>query len=673
MSLSALQKINQLKDTIEEANYRYYVLDNPSLPDAEYDRLLRQLIELETQHPELITPDSPTQRVAGKLDAAFPSVTHLSPMLSLDNVFSEAEFSGFQQRIYNRIGEFSPIEFTCEPKLDGLAVSIVYRNGVLDVAATRGDGKQGENVTLNIKTIASVPLKLRGDFPEVLDVRGEVFMPKSAFEQLNQDATENNEKLFVNPRNAAAGSLRQLDPKITAKRKLAVYFYAIGSIEGGQLAETHYERLMQIKSWGLPVCPEIQCLPSATDCLAYYENILKQRSELSYDIDGVVYKVNSIDLQQELGFVAKAPRWAIAHKFPAQEELTLLKAVDFQVGRTGAITPVARLEPVFVGGVTVSNATLHNKDEIERLGVKIGDTVIVRRAGDVIPQVVSVILEKRPSNAQSIEFPMTCPVCNSKVEKEADQAVFRCSGGLICDAQKRESIKHFASRKAMDIDGLGDKLVDTLCDNKLLNSVADIYKLEKSALINLERMAEKSADNLLTAIEKSKQTSLARFIFALGIREVGEVTAFNLAQEFTCIENLANATQEDLESIKDIGKVVAQHIVMFFANSYNRQVVDELLDSGINWPSIVKVDQSQLPLNEQTWVLTGTLTQLKRNQAKQRLIALGAKVSGSVSKNTHTLVAGEAAGSKLSKATELGIKVLDEASFIKMLTELEAK
>ncbi|MGX5174192.1 NAD-dependent DNA ligase LigA [Aliikangiella sp. IMCC44653] len=673
MSLSALQKINQLKDTIEEANYRYYVLDNPSLPDAEYDRLLRQLIELETQHPELVTPDSPTQRVAGKLDAAFPSVTHLSPMLSLDNVFSEAEFSGFQQRIYNRIGEFSPIEFTCEPKLDGLAVSIVYRNGVLDVAATRGDGKQGENVTLNIKTIASVPLKLRGDFPEVLDVRGEVFMPKSAFEQLNQDATENNEKLFVNPRNAAAGSLRQLDPKITAKRKLAVYFYAIGSIEGGQLAETHYERLMQIKSWGLPVCPEIQCLPSATDCLAYYENILKQRSELSYDIDGVVYKVNSIDLQQELGFVAKAPRWAIAHKFPAQEELTLLKAVDFQVGRTGAITPVARLEPVFVGGVTVSNATLHNKDEIERLGVKIGDTVIVRRAGDVIPQVVSVILEKRPSDAQSIEFPMTCPVCNSKVEKEADQAVFRCSGGLICDAQKRESIKHFASRKAMDIDGLGDKLVDTLCDNKLLNSVADIYKLEKSALINLERMAEKSADNLLTAIEKSKQTSLARFIFALGIREVGEVTAFNLAQEFTCIENLANATQEDLESIKDIGKVVAQHIVMFFANSYNRQVVDELLDSGINWPSIVKVDQSQLPLNEQTWVLTGTLTQLKRNQAKQRLIALGAKVSGSVSKNTHTLVAGEAAGSKLSKATELGIKVLDEASFIKMLTELEAK
>ncbi|TQV76914.1 NAD-dependent DNA ligase LigA [Aliikangiella marina] len=671
MTSEVQHKIDQLRQTIEDYNYQYYVLDQPTVPDAEYDRLMRELSALETQNPELITASSPTQKVSGKMDSAFQAVTHLTPMLSLDNVFSEEEFSAFEQRLYNRLDDNTPLAFTCEPKLDGLAISIVYRNGELEVAATRGDGKTGEDVTQNIRTIASIPLKLRGDFPPLLDVRGEVFMPKQAFEKLNQTAIAEGTKTFANPRNAAAGSLRQLDPTITAKRALAVYFYSIGSAET-DLADSHYERLLQLKSWGLPICPEVEKVSNAAECLSFYSKILKSRDSLPYEIDGVVYKVNQIEKQEDLGFVAKAPRWAIAHKFPAQEEMTQLLDVDFQVGRTGAITPVARLAPVFVGGVTVSNATLHNMDEINRLGVQVGDTVVIRRAGDVIPQVVSVVIEKRPENSQPIAIPEQCPVCDSLVEKEAEQAIYRCTGGLICDAQKKQSIKHFASRKAMDIDGLGDKLVDLLCDQGLLHSVADIFQLPRDALINLERMAEKSADNLLQAIEKSKSTTLAKFIYSLGIREVGEVTAMNLANELRTLEAIGKATQEELESIKDIGEIVAQHIVTFFSNQENRDVIARLVQLGVHWPAIEVKSEVELPLLGETWVLTGTLTEMKRNDAKQRLIELGAKVSGSVSKNTTTVVAGESAGSKLTKANDLGIPVMDEAAFIERLAELES-
>ncbi|MET1253725.1 NAD-dependent DNA ligase LigA [Aliikangiella maris] len=670
MTLDIQKQIDHLKATIEDYNYQYYVLDNPSVPDAEYDRLMRELKSLENAHPELITADSPTQKVSGKLDNSFQPIEHLTPMLSLDNVFNIEDFAAYQQRLHNRLKDDAVLAFTCEPKLDGLAISIVYRNGLLEFAATRGDGKVGEDVTHNIRTIASIPLKLRGDYPELLDVRGEVFMPKSAFEKINQDAIEQGVKTFANPRNAAAGSLRQLDPSITAKRNLAVYFYSIGTAEGQALADTHYQRLMQLKSWGLPVCPEVKVVEEAQGCLTYYDDILNRRDQLPYEIDGVVYKVNTIATQQVLGFVAKAPRWAIAHKFPAQEELTRLLAVDFQVGRTGAITPVARLEPVFVGGVTVSNATLHNMDEIERLGVKVGDTVIIRRAGDVIPQIISVVLERRPDNAADVNIPEHCPVCASEVEREPDQAIYRCTGGLVCDAQKKQAIKHYASRKAMDIEGLGDKLIELLCDKKLLGNVTDIYALSKTSIINLERMAEKSADNLLSAIEKSKQTTLAKFIYALGIREVGEVTALNLANHFLEIERLVEASQEQLESIKDIGEVVAHHIVAFFANEENRIIIEKLLEAGVHWPTIENPDEDQQPLLGQTWVITGTLAQMKRAEAQQKLQQLGAKVSGSVSSKTFALLAGESAGSKLNKATELGIKIYTEEEFVTMISSI---
>jgi len=671
MPTSSSEKLQSLKKQIEEYNYQYYVLDDPSVPDAEYDRLMRELQSIESSNPELITSDSPSQKVGGKLDTAFQPITHITPMLSLDNVFSEDEFNAFNQRLFNRLDDDSILDFTCEPKLDGLAISIVYRNGILQSAATRGDGKTGEDVTQNIRTIKSIPLKLRGKFAALLDVRGEVFMPKAVFEKINKHALENGEKPFANPRNAAAGSLRQLDPEVSAKRSLAVYFYAMGTTEGVDLAETHYERLKQLKSWGLPVCPEISLRHSSSECMSFYQNIMTKRENLPYEIDGVVYKVNKIAAQEELGFVAKAPRWAIAHKFPAQEEMTRLHSIDFQVGRTGAITPVARLEPVFVGGVTVSNATLHNMDEIERLGVRSGDMVIIRRAGDVIPQIVSVMLDKRSVDTQEVHIPASCPVCNSLVEKENDQAIYRCTGGLFCDAQRKQSIKHFASRKAMDIDGLGDKLVDLLCDEKMLNSVADIFRLSKDKLIDLERMAEKSADNLLAAIGKSKQTTLAKFIYSLGIREVGEVTAMNLANNLLTIETIESSQQEQLVEIKDIGDVVAEHIVNFFSNQHNTDVVNELIDQGVSWPEIEVLDEAEQPLLNETWVLTGTLVEMKRNDAKQRLIKLGAKVSGSVSKKTTTVVAGESAGSKLTKANDLGVKVIDETEFIAQLQLLE--
>lgn len=653
-------EILQLTQELNEHNIRYYVDDAPSIPDAEYDRLMKRLIELELAYPQFAFTDSPSKRVGGSPLAKFNQVNHLKPMLSLDNAFSEVDFLAFNKRIADRVGE---VAFCCEPKLDGLAVSLLYRNGLLERAATRGDGATGEDITDNVRTIRSIPLALRGQgFPQLIEVRGEVFMPKAAFESLNEKAKVNGQKTFVNPRNAAAGSLRQLDSKITASRSLAFYAYALGVVEGVAIAmaNEHYGQLQQLKTWGFPISHEIQLVNNAQGVFDYYANIMARRSSLAYEIDGVVIKTNSISQQQSLGFVAKAPRWAIAYKFPAQEEMTLLEGVDFQVGRTGAVTPVARLKPVFVGGVTVSNATLHNADEIARLSVKVGDTVIIRRAGDVIPQIVAVVPEKRPHNAVDIVFPVDCPVCGSVIEKLEGEAVARCSGGLFCEAQRKEAVKHFASRKALDIDGMGDKVVEQLIDKELVETPADLFKLNASMLTMLDRMAMKSATNLITALEASKQTTLARFLYALGIREVGEATAANIANYFKTIDAIKAASIEDLTQVGDVGTIVAHHIKVFFEQSHNIEVIDKLMAVGINWPTIENISADKLPLKGQTWVLTGTLTRLNRSEAKARLQALGAKVAGSVSKNTYCVVAGEAAGSKLTKAEELGVTVWNE-------------
>ncbi len=659
--------IETLCQSLNEHNIRYYVDDAPSIPDAEYDRLMQKLKQLEAEYPQFVLADSPSQRVGGMALAKFEQITHLKPMLSLDNAFDEADFTAFHKRVSDRAGEVS---FCCEPKLDGLAVSILYRNGVLERAATRGDGTVGEDITENVKTIKSIPLKLRGDdYPELVEVRGEAFMPKAAFEALNERARLKDEKLFVNPRNAAAGSLRQLDSKITASRALSFYAYALGVVEPAshELGQTHYEQLLQLKAWGLPVSSEIKVCDELSQVFAYYQNILTRRSDLPFEIDGVVMKVNDIAQQQTLGFVAKSPRWAIAYKFPAQEEMTQLEDVDFQVGRTGAVTPVARLKPVFVGGVTVSNATLHNADEIERLGVMIGDTVIIRRAGDVIPQIVAIVPERRPEDAKAIVFPQHCPVCGSLVERIEGEAVARCSGGLFCEAQRKEAIKHFASRKALDIDGMGDKIVEQLIDKELVQSPADLFKLTASMMTMLDRMAMKSATNLALAIEAAKTTTLPRFLYALGIREVGEATAANLATHFGGLEALRVASIEQLVEVEDIGEVVAQHVAHFFAQPHNLEVIDALLAAGVNWPAIETPNEDAQPLKGQTWVLTGTLNQLNRNDAKAQLQALGAKVAGSVSKNTDCVVAGEAAGSKLAKAQELGVKVMGEDELLALL------
>ncbi|OEG75344.1 DNA ligase (NAD(+)) LigA [Shewanella colwelliana] len=663
-----LKEIQQLTAEINQHNYRYYVDDEPSIPDAEYDRLMRRLQSLEAEHPHLALADSPTKRVGGEALAKFEQVTHLKPMLSLDNVFDEQEFTAFHKRISDKVG--SDLTFCCEPKLDGLAVSILYRDGQFERAATRGDGSVGEDITENVRTIKSIPLSLRGDnYPPLLEVRGEVFMPKAAFEAVNDKARLKGEKLFVNPRNAAAGSLRQLDSKITASRALAFYAYALGVVEPDTwpLADSHYGQLMQLKSWGFPVSGEVKVCDDIPAVLAYYQDILERRSSLAYEIDGVVLKVNSIAQQQTLGFVAKAPRWATAYKFPAQEEITLLEGVDFQVGRTGAVTPVARLKPVFVGGVTVSNATLHNADEIARLGVKIGDSVIIRRAGDVIPQIVAVVNDKRPQDATSITFPEQCPVCRSDVERIEGEAVARCSGGLYCEAQRKEAIKHFASRKALNIDGMGDKVVEQLIDKELVESPADLFKLTASAMTMLDRMGLKSATKLVAAIDDAKTTTFARFLYSLGIREVGEATAANLANYFKTLDKLKLADADTFTKVDDVGVIVAQHLVHFFAQPHNVEVVEGLLAAGVNWPAIEEVAEDALSLKGQTWVLTGTLTQLNRNDAKAKLQALGAKVAGSVSKNTDCLVAGEAAGSKLTKAQELGVKVIDEQGLLDLL------
>ncbi|EGQ8117383.1 NAD-dependent DNA ligase LigA [Vibrio parahaemolyticus] len=669
MSESVHQRLEELKESLHYHAVRYYVEDNPEIPDAEYDRLMRELLEIEAQHPDLVTVDSPSQRVGGKPLSEFSQVTHEVPMLSLDNAFDDSELDSFHKRAQDRIGGESIKQYCCEPKLDGLAVSLLYENGILVQAATRGDGTTGENITENVRTINAIPLKLRGDdWPARLEVRGEVFMPKAGFEKLNELARQKGEKVFVNPRNAAAGSLRQLDSRITASRPLSFYAYSVGVVQGADLAASHYERFLQIKSWGLPMCPETKRVDSLADVKTYYQDILQRRDALPYEIDGVVIKIDDIAVQERLGFVARAPRWAIAYKFPAQEEITTLNEVEFQVGRTGAITPVAKLEPVFVGGVTVSNATLHNADEIERLQVKIGDQVVIRRAGDVIPQVVSVIKERRPETARDIIFPTQCPVCGSHVERIEGEAVTRCTGGLVCQAQRKQALKHFVSRKALDVDGLGDKVIEQLVDREMVETPADLFKLSAGVLTVLERMGPKSAQNIVNALEKSKLTTLPRFLYSLGIREVGEATAANLAQHFKSLEAIQAATEEQLIAVQDIGVVVARHITTFFEEEQNQAVVQDLLVQGIHWPEVSAPEQgAALPLEGKTVVLTGTLSQLGRTEAKEALQSLGAKVTGSVSKKTDILFAGENAGSKLTKAQELGIEIKTEQDLLELI------
>ena len=670
MSSPIFEQISQLRAQLEEHNHNYYVLDAPSIPDAEYDRLMRELSALEQANPEFQSPDSPTQKVGGAALDKFEQVTHQVPMLSLDNAFSEEEFAAFNRRIKERLMDNNELTFCCEPKLDGLAVSIIYRDGVLVQAATRGDGMVGENITQNVKTIRNVPLKLRGDdFPAELEVRGEVFMDSAGFAKLNSEAEKRGDKVFVNPRNAAAGSLRQLDSKVTAKRPLMFYAYSTGLVADGQLPEDHYQQLAKLTDWGLPLCPETKLVEGQQAALDYYQDILTRRSSLAYEIDGVVIKVNDKKRQERLGFVARAPRWAIAFKFPAQEEITQLLDVEFQVGRTGAITPVARLEPVFVGGVTVSNATLHNGDEIARLGVKIGDTVIIRRAGDVIPQITQVVLERRPDDAKDIEFPATCPICDSHVERIEGEAVARCTGGLVCQAQRKQAIKHFASRKALDVDGLGDKIVDQLVDRELIKTPADLFILKQGHFESLERMGPKSAKNLVNALQDAKQTTLAKFLYSLGIREVGEATAQNLANHFLTLEKITQASVDALTEVSDVGEIVAKHVRGFFREEHNMAVVNALVEQGIHWPELTAPSADAQPLAGLTYVLTGTLSELNRNDAKARLQALGAKVSGSVSAKTDALIAGEKAGSKLTKAQDLGIDVLTEADLIALLSE----
>lgn len=665
---SSREQLEDLKSTLQRYNHQYYVLDDPEVTDAEYDRLMQRLLALEAEHPEWVTPDSPSQRVGGEPLSAFQPAQHLLPMLSLDNVFDEAGLLAFHKRVSDRLNNISAIEYACEPKYDGIAVSLLYRSGVLERGATRGDGNTGEDITHNVKTLRSIPLRLNGSgYPEVLEVRGEVYMPREGFEALNREARAAETKTFVNPRNAAAGSLRQLDARITAKRPLEMCAYGVGYLEKGELPDTHTGVLECLHEWGFAINPEVRTVAGIDGCVAYYQDLTDRRTQLPYDIDGVVFKVNALALQERLGFVAKAPRWAVAHKFPAQEEMTLLREVEFQVGRTGAVTPVARLEPVFVGGVTVANATLHNRDEINRLGVMIGDTVVVRRAGDVIPQIVSVVLSRRPENARAIEFPAQCPVCASDITVVEGEAVARCSGGLVCAAQRKEAIKHFASRKAMDIDGLGDKLVEALVDSGQVHSIEDLYHLDAARVMALERMAEKSTQKLLAAIEQSKETTLPRFLYALGIREVGQATAVALARQFGDIDTLMGASEDALQEVPDVGPVVAHYVHDFFQQARNRAVVDALRACGIHWPDAQAAAPEAQPFAGQTFVLTGSMEAMSRDEAKDRLMALGAKVAGSVSAKTQYVVAGPGAGSKLTKAEKLGVEILDEAAFLALL------
>jgi DNA ligase (NAD+) len=657
-----------LREQIDYHNYRYYVLDNPEIPDAEYDKLFRELQRLEQDYPALVSPDSPTQRVGAAPRTEFGGVRHAIPMLSLDNAFSEEEVRAFDRRVREAL-KLEEVNYAAEPKLDGLAVSLLYQDGMLVSGATRGDGYTGEDITQNVRTVPSVPLRLMGkDWPRRLEVRGEVYMTKKGFHELNRRQEEKGDKVFANPRNAAAGSLRQLDPRITAARPLAIYCYGVGQVEDGVLPDRHSAMLDQLQAWGLRVPAERAVVKGVAGCLDYFNGMAARRASLPFEIDGVVYKVDSVAQQAKLGFVARAPRWAVAHKFPAEEAMTRVLDISVHVGRTGTLTPVARLEPVFVGGVTVSNVTLHNEDEVRRKDVRIGDTVIVRRAGDVIPEVVGVVKERRPAHARHFHMPRHCPVCGSEVVRVEGEAATRCSGGLYCPAQRKEAIRHFASRRAMDIEGLGEKLVDQLVEAGLVRDVADLYHLTSEQLIGLERMGAKSAENLLAALEKSKDTTLPRFLYALGIREVGEATALTLAYHFGDLDAVAGAGEAELQTVPDVGPVVAQQIAAFFHEHHNREVIRKLRDAGVHWPKLERRAAAQ-PLAGRTFVLTGTLAGMTREEAKERLQTLGAKVSGSVSTKTDYVVAGEEPGSKLDKAHALGVAVLDERHFLALLAE----
>jgi DNA ligase (NAD+) len=661
------ERAAELRELLERYNYRYHALDDPEVPDAEYDRLMLELRAIESRFPQLLVPDSPTMRVGAAPISAFGTVKHRVAMLSLDNAFSEEEVRDFDRRIHERLGQSGAIRYTAEPKLDGLAISARYENGAFVQGATRGDGETGEDITQNLRTIKALPLKLRtAGAPRVIEVRGEVFMPFAGFKRFNEEAAARGEKTFINPRNAAAGSLRQLDPRMTAARPLDLFIYGIGVIEGGELPPFHSETLQELRRLGFKICPQSKVVESVEGCLEYYREMAAARASLPYQIDGVVYKVDDVKLQRRLGFISRAPRWAIAHKFPAEEALTVVRGIEFQVGRTGALTPVARLEPVFVGGVTVSNATLHNMDELTRKDVRVGDTVVIRRAGDVIPEVVQVLPERRVEGAQLVLLPAECPVCGSPVLREGDQAVARCSGGRRCAAQRKGEIQHFASRRAMDIQGLGDKLVEQLVDGNWIKTPADLFALQADQLAALERMGEKSAKKLCDAIEAAKHTTLPRFLYALGIRDVGEATALALAQYFPELTQLRRATEEEIQRVPDVGPVVAKQVAAYFGDADNAAVVDRLLAAGITWPQSPPLSAGGAQ-RDKTFVLTGTLESLTREEATEAIVQRGGKVSASVSKKTNYVVAGAEAGSKLKKAEQLGVPILDEAAFLKLL------
>jgi DNA ligase (NAD+) len=668
MAATAATRAAALRDEINDHDYRYYVLNEPAVPDAEYDRLMKELRAIEAAHPELVSPNSPTQRVSGAAASEFAEARHAIPMLSLENGFTDEDLADFDRKVRERLGQEGPIDYSATPKLDGLAISVLYRDGVFERAATRGDGVTGEDVTANVATIRSVPRKLRGKPPAVVEVRGEVFLPFAGFEKMNRDAAERGDKAYVNPRNAASGSLRQLDPRITAQRPLDLYFYELGVVEGGKIPERHTELAPWLNAFGLRTCPEAKKVKGVEGCLEYYRDIGARRDKLPYQIDGVVYKVDRRADQEKLGFVSRAPRWALAHKFPADEELTILEDVIFNVGRTGALTPAAKLKPVFVGGVTVSNATLHNMDEVARKGFMIGDTVVVRRAGDVIPEVARYLPDKRPDNARPIVMPATCPVCGSPVTRLEDQAVYKCTGGVLkCRAQRAEWIMHFAGRRAMDIDGLGEKLIEQLVEDGSISTPADLFTLEAKALAERERMGEKSAQNVVDAITKSKATTLPRLLFALGIPQVGESTALALALQFGTVEKLQAASAAQIEETPDVGPIVSRSVFEFFQNKDAKAVVDRLKRSGVTYEPINVAERASLPLANLTFVITGTLAGLQRDAAEDALRELGAKVSGSVSKKTSFLVVGADAGSKLAKAQSLGVRILDEAALEQIL------
>jgi DNA ligase (NAD+) len=670
---AAAERIARLRELLEHHNFRYHVLDAPEIPDAEYDRLFRELQALEAEHPEAASPDSPTQRVGAPPQPAFAPVVHAMPMLSLNNAFADEEAIAFDRRVREGLGR-EQVDYAVEPKFDGLAISLTYANGRLRVGATRGDGATGEDVTRNLRTVRSIPLTLAGPVPATLEVRGEVLMLKRDFERLNEEQRARDEKPFANPRNAAAGALRQLDSRVTAARKLAFFAYGIGHVEGGSVpAARHSEQMEWLEHLRFPVSGERRVVAGADGLLGYYRSIGERRARLPFEIDGVVYKVDDLAAQEQLGYVSRAPRFAVAHKYPPEEALTTVAGIDVQVGRTGALTPVARLEPVFVGGVTVTNATLHNEDEVQRKDVRAGDTVMVRRAGDVIPEVVSVVLDRRPPGTAAFRMPALCPVCGSAVVRSEGEAASRCSGGLYCPAQRKQALLHFASRRALDIEGLGEKVVDQLVDGGIVRTPADLYRLDVAALAALERMAEKSASNLAAAIDRSRHTTLPRFLFALGIRNVGEATAKDLAGHFGALDRVRTASADQLEQVPDVGPVVAESIARFFAEPHNAQVIDQLRGGGVIWPEHAGLPAAApRPLAGKTFVLTGTLPTLTRDEAKARIEALGGKAAGSVSAKTHYAVVGADAGSKADKARALGVPILDEDALLELLRRAES-